>query len=89
MPVRPSSDLALALGMLNVVVNEGLYDKTFVDKWTVGFDKLEAHIQDYTPEKVEKITWVPAEKIREITRFYATNRPASITWGNAMDEGVN
>ncbi len=42
---RPGSDLALALGMLNVIVNEKLYDKDFVDDWTVGFDRLAAHVQ--------------------------------------------
>ncbi len=59
-PIRPGTDTALALGMLNVIINEGLYDKEFVRDWTFGFDKLEEHVQDYTPEKVEEITWVPA-----------------------------
>ncbi len=57
--LRPGSDLALALGIINVVVNEELYDKSFVDTWTVGFDSLKTHIQDYPPDKVETITWVP------------------------------
>lgn len=87
--VRPGSDLALALGMLNVVVNEKLYDKTFVDKWTVGFDELKAHIQNYPPEKVEEITWVDAETIKQAARFYATNKPACIASGNGLDHNVN
>ncbi len=53
--LRPGSDLALALGMMNVMVNENLYDKTFVDAWTVGFESLKAHVQDYPPEKMEAI----------------------------------
>lgn len=87
--VRPGSDLALALGMINVVINEELYDKEFVEKWTVGFEKLKAHIQDYPPERVAEITWIPAEKIREAARLYATNRPAGVQWGNGIDHGVN
>lgn len=86
---RPSSDLALALGMINVIMNENLYDKDFVDKWTVGFDKLKGHVQDYTPEKVGEVTWVPAETIREAARLYATNKPACIAWGNAIDTNTN
>lgn len=86
---RPSSDLALALGMVNVIINEGLFDKGFVENWTVGFDKLKAHVQDYPPEKVGEITWVPAETIREVARFYATNKPACITWGNGIDNNIN
>jgi len=87
--IKPSTDLALALGMINVIINEGLYDKEFVDKWTAGFDELKTHVQDYPPEKVEKITWVPAENIKEIARFYATNKPACIQWGNGLDTNIN
>jgi anaerobic selenocysteine-containing dehydrogenase len=86
---RPGSDLALALGMLNVIVNEGLYDRNFVQHWTVGFDKLKVHVQDYTPEKVAEISWVPAETIRQAARLYATNKPSCLHWGNAIDYGVN
>ena len=46
---RPSSDLALAWGMMNVIIEEGLYDSTFVQHWTVGFNELKAHVQEYTP----------------------------------------
>jgi anaerobic selenocysteine-containing dehydrogenase len=86
---RPCSDLALALGMINVIINEELFDKNFVDKWTVGFEELRKHVQDYSPEKVAEITWVPAEKIREVARFYATNKPACIAWGNGIDNNIN
>jgi len=86
---RPCSDLALALGMINVIMNEGLFDKDFVEKWTVGFDKLKAHIQNYSPEKVEEITWVPAETIREVARLYAASKPACIAWGNGIDNNIN
>lgn len=87
--VRPGSDLALALAMINVIINEGLYDKDFVDKWTVGFDKLKTHVQDYPSEKVAEITWVPAGLIVKAARLYATNRPGHIEWGNALDHDVN
>jgi thiosulfate reductase/polysulfide reductase chain A len=86
---RPGADLALALALINVIVNEDLYDKAFVDRWTVGFDRLKAHVQDYSPEQVEKITWVPAQMIRDMARMYAGNRPACIQWGNGIDHGVN
>jgi len=54
--LRPGTDGALALGMLNVIINEELYDREFVDKWTNGFEKLKKFVQDYPPEKVEEIT---------------------------------
>jgi anaerobic selenocysteine-containing dehydrogenase len=87
--LRPGTDGALALGMLHVIIKEGLYDRKFVEKWTIGFEKLEKHIEDYPPEKVEEITWVPAEKIREIARMYATSKPACISPRNALDQHTN
>jgi anaerobic selenocysteine-containing dehydrogenase len=87
--LRPGTDGALALGMLNVIVKEGLYDKEFVTKWTIGFERLEEHIEDYPPEKVEKVTWVPAQRIREIARMYSTTKPACISPRNALDQHTN
>lgn len=88
--IRPGTDCALALGMLNVIINEELYDKEFVRDWTYGFDELAKHVQEYTPEKVEEITWVPADDIRYIARIYATSKPACIIQGVAtMDRQIN
>ena len=83
--LRPGTDAALALGMLNVIINEDLYDKEFVEKWTYGFEKLKERVQEYPPDKVAKITWVPKEKIIAAARAYAKAKPASIQWGLAMD----
>jgi anaerobic selenocysteine-containing dehydrogenase len=87
--VRPGTDCALALGMLNVIIAEELYDKAFVDQWTVGFDKLVEHVKEYSPERVEEITWVPAETIRSIARMYASSKPAVIASGVALDHSTN
>ena len=84
---RPGTDLALMLGMLNVIISEELYDKEFVDKWTHGFPQLKEHLQEYTPQRIEKITWVPAEKIVETARIFATTRPACIAnYCNTLEE---
>ena len=87
--LRPGTDDALALGMLHVIIKEGLYDKDFVSKWTVGFDELAERVESYTPERVAEITWVPADTIREVARTYATTRPACIQWGVALDQNIN
>lgn len=89
--LRPGTDGALALGMLNVIINEDLYDKEFVDKWTFGFDELKKRVQQYPPEKVAEITWLPKEQIIEAARMFALNKPAAIHWGIPIDcqaEGV-
>lgn len=76
--LRPGTDGALALGLMNVILNEQLYDKEFVEKWTVGFDDLKKLVQEYPPEKVEQITWVPTDKVREAAILFATQKPAKI-----------
>lgn len=87
--IRPGSDLALALGMMNIVISEGLYDREFVEQWTVGFERLKSHVQAYPPERVARITWIPEELIVRAARLYATNKPGHVEWGNALDHGLN
>lgn len=86
---RPGSDLALALGLLNVIIFQELYDENFVGNWTEGFDQLKQHVMDYPPEVVEKITWVKANRIREFAELYASSSPAVIQLGNAIDHNGN
>jgi anaerobic selenocysteine-containing dehydrogenase len=88
-PVRPGTDCALALGLLNVIIAEELYDKAFVEKWTFGFDKLKEHVREYSPEVVGKITWVPADKVRHFARMYAASKPATVTQGVSLDHCIN
>jgi anaerobic selenocysteine-containing dehydrogenase len=88
-PIRPGTDCALALGFLNVIVSEELYDKDFVENWTIGFDKLKEHVKTYSLERIEEITWVPAETIRKMAIMYATNKPAAITQGIAVEHCVS
>ena len=57
--VRPGTDCALALGLIHIIIKEDLYDKNFVKNWTFGFEKLVKHVEDFTPERVEEITWIP------------------------------
>ena len=86
--IRPGTDAALALGMLHVIINEDLYDRDFIAKWTHGFDELKARVQDYPPQKVAEITWVPVEKIVKAARMYAESKPASIRFGQPLDSNA-
>ncbi len=85
--LRPGTDCAFALGMLHVIISEGLYDKEFVRNWTVGFDKLAEHVKSYSPAAVEKITGVPAQTIKDLSRVYAGTKHVSIIrGGNSLDQ---
>jgi len=84
--IRPGTDAALFMSWINVIIAEGLYDREFIDKWTYGFEELKKRAEEYPPEKVAEITWIPADKIRESARMYASEKPAFITLGLATDE---
>jgi anaerobic selenocysteine-containing dehydrogenase len=87
--LRPGTDTALALGMANVIIDEQLYDKEFVETHVYGWDKFVERTQEYPLDKVEGITWVPSDKIREAARLYAQTRPACIQWGVAIEQNIN
>jgi len=72
--IRPGTDGALALSMIHVLIEENLYDREFVENWTLGFDELREYVRQFPPEVAEMITWVPAETIREVARAIATAR---------------
>ena len=83
--LRPGSDGALIMGILKVIIEDKLYDKDFVSRWTVGFNKLRDEVKTFTLDEVEQLTWVPKSQIVELARIYATNKPAAIDGGNAID----
>ncbi|HEX2967279.1 MAG TPA: molybdopterin-dependent oxidoreductase [Syntrophorhabdaceae bacterium] len=76
--VRSGTDGALALGMIRVIINEGLYDTEFVEKWTVGFEDLKTYVQSFIPEEVERITGVSGEIVVNLAREIAVTKHASL-----------
>jgi cysteine desulfurase NifS len=76
-PIRPGTDGALALGLINVLIAEELYDADFARDWTRGFDDLARYVQHYRPEIVEHITGVPAETVTRLARSIAEARGVS------------
>ena len=87
--IRPGTDTALAMGMINVVIAEGLIDKDYIDNYTVGFDELAERAKDYPPEKVARITGIPADDVRKLARDYATTQPSVIRIGVAVERHRN
>jgi anaerobic selenocysteine-containing dehydrogenase len=87
--LRPGTDAALALGMANVIVNEGLFDRDFVARYTYGWDEFIGRVNEYPLERVEEITGVPAARIRDAARLYALTHPACIQWGVAIEQTIN
>lgn len=82
---RPGTDGALALGMCHVVIKENLHDKEFIDNHVLGFKEFSKMVEEYTPERTEEITGVPAEDLIAATKMYATKKPSAIFQGNVLD----
>jgi anaerobic selenocysteine-containing dehydrogenase len=74
----PGTDAALALGLMHVIVAEGLVDQEYVERHTIGFEELRARLEDYPPERVSAVTGVSSDEIRRLARAYAGTRPAAI-----------
>jgi thiosulfate reductase/polysulfide reductase chain A len=77
-PIRPSTDGAMALAMGHVIIRDKLYDEAFINEWTVGFEQYAEYVKDKTPKWAEKITTVPAETIERIAIEFATTKPAVV-----------
>jgi len=78
LPIRPGTDLAFHLAILNVIITENLYNSPFVSAYTTGFDQLAASIALYTPEWAAPITEISAETIRRIAREFAAAGPHAL-----------
>ena len=78
LPIKPSTDLALLLAWMNVIINEGLYDKDYVAQYTYGFEQLKDHVQKYTPEWAASVTTIPAGDIYETARMIGGASPRVI-----------
>jgi len=87
--LRPSTDAALALGFHNVIIEEGLYDTDFVEQYIHGWDAFVERVKEYLLERVEEITWVKKDLIREAASMYATTKPACINWGVPTEQTLN
>ena len=83
--VRSGTDGALALSMMNVIINERLYDEAFVQNWTKGFEDLRQYVQQFPPEKAETITRVPKETISAIAREIAGAKGASLVMYTGLE----
>jgi anaerobic selenocysteine-containing dehydrogenase len=88
--LRPGTDAALALGMMNIIINEKLYDSLFVEKYCMGFERLRMHVQEYPVQKVAEICGLTQEQLREAALLYANSESSAIIQGiNSLDQHVN
>lgn len=83
--IEPGTDGALALGMMNVIINESLTDDDYIANHTTGFEELAASAAEFPPDRVERITGIPAAEITQLAREFATSQPSAIRTGVAPE----
>ena len=87
--IRPGTDGALALGMMQVILNEGLEDRAYIDERTHGFAQLAERVREYTPERVSAWTGMTVAEIEQLAREYATTRPAALRMNYGVQRSQN
>ncbi len=87
--IRPGTDGALALGMMHVILREGLEDRAYIADMTHGFDQLAERVREYTPERVAAWTGMTAGEVEQLAREYATTRPAALRLNYGVQRGEN
>jgi len=85
-PIKVGSDIAFLNGVMNVLIEEELYDKKFVNSCCVGFDALKAKVMEYPPERAAKIAGVPAQMVKDVARRLAARRPAMVCYTLGITE---
>ncbi len=88
-PIQPGTDAALALGLMHVIINEGLYDRDYVAQHTHGFEALREHVGPYTPELVSCLTGINTGDVTRLAREYATSAPAVIRLNYGIQRSQN
>ncbi|MBT3374862.1 MAG: molybdopterin-dependent oxidoreductase [Lentisphaerae bacterium] len=86
--LRPGSDLLLAMTMMQVIVEEDLYDKAFIESHTVGFEQLRSRLLQFTPEAVSERIGLSPTRLREVARFFAANQPSTTVIGVATEHSA-
>ncbi len=86
---KPGADVAMLNAMLHTIISEDLTDKQYIAGYTEGFEDLKAKIQEFPPEKMEKICGIPAETLKEVARLYAKAKSSIIFWGMGISQHIH
>jgi len=86
---KPSTDVALAMGIVKVMIEEQLYNKRFIDEFTVGFDQLAEHVGLIELDKAAVMTGVPVDLIRQAARLISAGSQTVVKEGNGLDQHIN
>ncbi len=83
------TDVALLNAIIHTIIEEGLTDQAFIENRTEDFDLIKQNVQEYSPEAMESVCGIPAQKLREVARVYATSKASIIFWGMGISQHIH
>ena len=86
---RPGADVALLNSIMNVIVEEGLYDQQYIDAYTENWEAEKAHLADFSPEAMEELHGIDPDVIRDVARTFATSKAGMIFWGMGVSQHIH
>ena len=86
---RPGADVALLNAIMAVIVEEGLYDQAYIDRYTENWEAEKQHLAGFAPEKMEELTGISAADIRAVARDFATAKAGMIFWGMGVSQHIH
>ena len=86
---RPGTDVAMLNAIMNVIVEEDLYDKNYVAGFTEGFEQMREHLKGFTPEKMAPLCGIEADVLRDVARTFATAKAGMIFWGMGVSQHIH
>ncbi|MCF6232993.1 MAG: formate dehydrogenase subunit alpha [Rhodobacteraceae bacterium] len=86
---KPGGDVSMLNAIMNVIVEEGLYDQGYIDRFTENWPAMQAHLADYSPQKMAPICGVEPEQLRAVARTFAAGRAGMIFWGMGVSQHIH
>ncbi|MBZ0128261.1 MAG: formate dehydrogenase subunit alpha [Rhodobacteraceae bacterium] len=86
---RPGADVSLLNAIMHVIVEEGLYDRAYIDRFTENWEAEKAHLKAFSPEAMAEICGVPTEQIRAVARDFANAKAGMIFWGMGISQHIH
>ncbi len=86
---RPGADVSMLNAIMHVIVEEGLYDRQYIEGYTENWEAEKAHLANFTPEKMEAICGIPAAELRAVAREFATAKAGMIFWGMGVSQHIH
>jgi formate dehydrogenase major subunit len=86
---RPGADVSMLNAIMNVIVEEQLYDRQYIEAYTENWDAEKAHLEDFAPEKMSEICGIQADVLRDVARTFAGAKAGMIFWGMGVSQHIH